>query len=81
MEWKKPILKKINKYYGASFECSDFESLYKLVDEALTSAYERGGRDREKKIVNVLEYYEAGTYDSEYCQIVEDLIKKIKEKV
>lgn len=49
MEWKKPILKKINKYYGASFECSDFESLYKLVDEALTSAYERGRSDERQE--------------------------------
>ena len=39
-ELKEEALAKLNKYYGAMFECGDFDALYKLFNDSIDKATE-----------------------------------------
>jgi hypothetical protein len=38
-EYKAGVLRVLNKMYGASFEATDFDALYKLVEDGLDISY------------------------------------------
>ena len=52
---KEKILRELNKFYGAMFECGDFEALEKLVNNAIDEAHLKGYDEGIKEYIKAQE--------------------------